>query len=118
MLLEGKPLPKARVRFCPEPGVGADYTAEGVTDDQGLFTLTCHGQPGAVAGENHVVVMEDAMPPGLTKSSARAKLTAYLAGLPNRPIPAHYSNAAETPLKIEVVAGRKFHIIKLKRLPR
>ena len=115
VLLNGKPLPNARVRFCPESGSGSAYTAEGVTDEAGRFKLMCHGQPGAVSGENQVVVMEGEIPPDLTRSSAREKLRAYLENLPNRPIPAIYANVVQTPLTVQVSAAQTNYCIVLKR---
>jgi hypothetical protein len=115
--LNGKPLPKARVRFCPDgvPGAGADFTAEGSTDEAGRFTLTCHGQPGAVSGENLVVILEAEIPPELTKTSARVQLTEYLEALPNRPIPTKYSSAAQSQIKVTVSAEQPSHTIVLSR---
>jgi hypothetical protein len=115
VLLDGAPLPRAKVRFFPSIEQSSAYIAEGVTDDNGRFTLTCHGQPGACAAENLVTVAEDDIPEHLTPESARAKLQAYLKALKNRPIPATYSNAAASPLRETVAAGQKEHKIVLKR---
>jgi hypothetical protein len=114
VLLEGVPLPKAKVRFFPQFDNASEYIAQGVTDEHGHFTLTCHGQPGACATENIVTVTEDDIPERLTPESARAELQVYLKGLKNRPIPATYANTSETPITVTVTAGQK-HMIHLKR---
>jgi hypothetical protein len=115
VLLDGMPLPRARVRFSPKIEQSSDYMAQGVTDDKGHFTLTCHGQPGACAGENQVTILEDDIPEHLTPESARAKLQEYLKTLKNRPIPPNYGNFAESQLKITVTAGQKEYKIDLRR---
>jgi hypothetical protein len=117
VLLDGAPLPRAKVRFFPDIDQPNAYIAEGVTDDEGRFTLTCHGQRGACAAENLVTVGEDDIPEHLTPESARDKLQAYLKALKNRPIPPVYGNAASSKLKATVAAGQKEHKIVLKRQP-
>jgi hypothetical protein len=117
VLLNDVPLPRAKVRFFPSIDQSSAYIAAGVTDDKGRFTLTCHGEPGACAGENLVTVAEDDIPEHLTPESARDKLQAYLKALKNRPIPPIYSNAAETPIRVTVGPGSKEHKIVLKRPP-
>ena len=53
---DGKPVPKLRVGFSPEP-VGGNHSvgpySKGVTDDQGRFTLkTRYDDKGAIAGKH------------------------------------------------------------------
>jgi hypothetical protein len=116
VLLDGKPLHKAEVRFIPVDEVGAEYIAKGVTDDQGRFKLTCKGQPGACAGENYVVVKEAEIPPNLQGENAQKELSQYLKNLGNRPIPVKYSNVATSPLRATLSADSKpHHFIYLKR---
>jgi hypothetical protein len=115
VLLDGAPLPKAKVRFSPRIEQSSEYIAEGVTDDKGHFILNCHGQPGACVGENLVTVTEDEIPEHLTPENARSQLQAYLKSLKNRPIPEVYGNAAQSPLTVTVTADRKEYKIELKR---
>jgi hypothetical protein len=115
VLLDGAPLPNAKVRFFPQIEQSSEYIAQGVTDDKGHFKLTCHGQPGACAGENLVTVMEDDIPTELTPEKARPQLQAYLKSLKNRPIPANYANATQSPLTVTVTPERKDYRIELKR---
>lgn len=115
VLLDGLPLPKAKVRFFPQFENANEYIAQGVTDDEGHFTLTCHGKPGACAIENVVTVADDDIPTDLTPESKRFELQAYLQSLKNRPIPQQYRNAAESPLHINVSADQKEYKIQMQR---
>jgi hypothetical protein len=115
VLLEGKPLGKAEVRFIPAKDLGPEYIARGVTDEKGRFKLTCKGEPGACAGENYVVVVEQEIPHKLLDEKFQAELRSYLDGLGNRPIPKKYGNAAESPLRVTVKADQKEYPLQLKR---
>jgi hypothetical protein len=118
VLLDNQPLPHARIRFAPNlHGPGGDYLAEGVTDDQGRFQLTCKGQPGACACENMVIVIEGPMIPKGRGPSAEAQAAAaeFLASLKNRPIPTTYSTASKTPLTVVVTADKTEYVLELKR---
>jgi hypothetical protein len=119
VLLNGKPLNKAAVRFQPTTDYGPEYLAVGVTDDKGRFKLTCKGQPGACSGENHVAVAEGEIPREYVGESqtAQRKLREYLDALGNRPIPTKYGNFAESPLKVNVTADKKEYTLELKREP-
>src|SRR6478672_9632789 len=89
VLLNGQPLPKAVVRFTPMiQGFGAEYIAEGVTDEQGHFTAVCPGKDGAAAAESRVTVEDAPGPEGSRGMSAEAQAAAtrYAESLKNRPI--------------------------------
>ncbi len=113
--LDGKPLNKAAVRFIPTGPAGPEYIASGVTDEAGRFTLTCKGQPGAVAGENHVVVTEADLPPRLHAESAQLELAEYFKSIGGRPIPARYANLVDSPLTVTVGEGRADYPLELTR---
>jgi hypothetical protein len=122
VLLEGKPLPQARVEFIPDlSGFGAEMNSSATTDDEGRFSLsmTYKGQPGAVVGKHRVLVAE--MPtPGEFRSQdpqTQARYQQFLAKLKNRPIPEAYATIASTPLTVEVKAEQKSYEIQLKRKP-
>lgn len=118
ILLNDQPLPHARIRFAPNlQGPGGDYLAEGVSDDDGRFELTCKGKPGACACENMVIVIEGPMTPkgrGMSEA-AQAEAARFLASLKNRPIPPIYATASKTPLFVTVTADQTEYKLELKR---
>jgi hypothetical protein len=115
--LDGKPLNKAQVRFVPLIDYGPEYVAAGVTDESGRFQLTCHGQPGACACENRVLVLEAEIPARLKSEDLRVQdeLASYLRSLGGRPLPPKYANLVTSPLTITVTAGQKDYPIDLAR---
>ena len=115
VLLGGKPLPTAQVRFIPQIGFGADYIATATTDDQGRFTLQCNGQQGACAVDNMVTVNEPDIPPQLQGENAQRELAVYLRSLKNRPIPRNYASLASTPLRVTVAEGQEEYKLELNR---
>ncbi len=111
VLLDGEPLKRVRVRFIPVGGYEQEYSASGVTDDTGKFTLTCRGQPGAALGENVVVVEESEIPENLRgkgriDEKERLELNKYYQSLGNRP-PAKYGNLANSPMTVNVNPNQK-----------
>ena len=114
VLLDGKPLNKVEVRFVPEVNCGVQYIAKGITNEQGLFTLTCKGKPGACECENRVLVLEAPLPAELKSEHAQLQLIKYLKSLGARP-PARYANLAESPLIVNVQAGKKEYVLELTR---
>lgn len=115
VMLDGKPLNKVQVRFISTTEQGPEYIARGETDEKGQFKLTCHGQAGAVVGENRVTVIEGDIPEHLLPESAREKLGQYLNALGNRPIPPRYGNAVDSPLHVTVTADKKAYPLTLTR---
>jgi hypothetical protein len=116
VLLDGAPLPKVKVLLFPQAKFdgAADYVAQGVTDDQGRFKLTCHGKEGACACENIVTVMDD-IPDELSASSARERYYEYMKGLKNRPVPEALRSAATSPARVAVTADQKEYKIEFRR---
>jgi len=99
--LNSQPLRGVMVRFYP---VSQDKEqlpyATGMTDADGMFTLSHHGDtPGAVVGPNRAVV---SWPSRDVRSAAR---DGPPPPPPSRPIPVHYTVAGETPLLFEVMPG-------------
>jgi hypothetical protein len=118
VMLNGKPLAKAEVRFNPALDyVDGSYTASGETDEEGRFKLTCRGQEGACACDHNVTVGEAPLPGEMRgmSAAAQAKASAYLNSLKNRPIPQQYATLAQSPLKITVTADKKEYLIELTR---
>jgi hypothetical protein len=114
---EGKPLKKVRVVFIPTENYGPEYTATGETDDNGRYTLTTKGKPGAPACECRVLVQETEPPEELQGASDKARkgLLEYTRKLGGRPVPARYGNAVETPLTATVTADRKDYNFEVTR---
>ena len=118
ILLNGKPLAKAEVRFNPALDyVDGSYTAIGETDDDGRFKLICRGQDGACACAHNITVGEAPLPGDMRglSAAAQARAASYMNALKNRPIPQQYATLAQSPLKITVSADQKEYLIELTR---
>ncbi|MFO0877155.1 MAG: hypothetical protein U0840_07245 [Gemmataceae bacterium] len=117
VMLNGKPLARAEVRFFPMIKFGGEYIAVGETDENGYYKLECMAQPGACACENRVTVTEGSVPEDCRGMSAesQARLVRYQASLKNRPIPGKYANLAQSPLKFLVSPDQKNYPIDLER---
>ena len=115
VLLDGAPLGHVEVRFIPKIGYGAEYTAKGVTNKAGQFTMTCRGLPGACVGENYVLIMEPDLPADLRGENAQFELAKYLQGLGNRPLPQKYADLTDSPLVANVTADANTFKFELMR---
>ena len=97
--LDGRPLAGVRVWFYPEAaGREQPPYAMGTTDASGVYKLTAEtGKPGALVGKNRVVVNWP-LPerPGPDQPPPPP---------PGPPIPIPYTQAADTPIVVEVKAG-------------
>lgn len=116
--INGVPLAGAEVTFLPTTkGLDGNYAATAVTDEQGRYELKTNGQTGACATECVVVVAEGPMPDEARSQKREAQEIAarYLAGLKNRPIPAQYGTAAQSPLRVTVKAGQTDYPLELVR---
>jgi hypothetical protein len=120
LLIDGKPLPKAKIEFQPElANFGAEMNSWAVTDDEGRFTLARNftQEPGAAVGKHRVIVSE--LPtPGEFRSqdpAVQAKYAQYKASLKNRPVPVGYSQPATTPIEVEIKPEQHDYKIELKR---
>jgi len=117
LTLDDNPLKRVRVRFVPVGDYEQEYSAFGVTDDAGKFTLTCRGQLGAAAGDNVVVLEESEAPEhlrgkGRIDEKERLELNKYYKELGSRP-PAKYANMATSTLTVTVSPDRKNYNISL-----
>jgi len=114
--LDGKPLGNVHVQFVPnEPDVKVP-SSTAVTDEHGHYWLVReNGEPGAFVGKHLVVIMRGReavralgekadVPEG--GASAKAKKD-------RRPIPAAYTMASQTPLKIEVKPDQHTYDLEL-----
>jgi hypothetical protein len=116
VLLGGQPLPHATVTFNPtQGGLPPNSAATGLTDAKGHFKLAIGGKSGAVPGENIVTVTEGPVPEDARDQEAQAKLAAFQAGLPNRPIPNKYGNTNTSNVRITVTKDQKEYKVELSR---
>ncbi len=116
--LNGVPLPDVEVRFLPLiQGFGGEYTATGITDENGRFVLNVLGREGACAVLNHVCIEEAPLPEEARGMSAKSQTLAskILGSRKNRPIPNRYTTFAQSPLKIEVSSQKQDYSIELTR---
>jgi hypothetical protein len=104
------------VRFVPAIEIGPEYYGVGITDDNGHYTLTCHGQPGACVGENNVLVQESEIPAHLKGENAQLEMQKYFKSLGNRPLPTKYANLSNNPLTATVTADQKEYNFDLIRV--
>jgi hypothetical protein len=119
VLLNGKPLPNAKVQFIPQlQHFGAELNSVAVTDEKGFFLLTClKGEPGAVVAR-HKVLVSEAPPPAEFRrpdGDTQERYANYLRGMTNRPIPQEYGSLRTTRLEVEVTPGQKTYELKLTR---
>lgn len=125
VLLDGMPLPHARVEFVPDLAhFGATLNSTAETDEAGKFRLACtqKSRPGAVVARHWVIVAEIALPlDSRDRDNAdperQRKREEWEAKLTNRPIPTQYANVGTTPLKIDVTKDRKTYELQLTRTP-
>ena len=118
VLLDGKPLPHAEVRYIPIlKNSRPETNAIGITDENGSFTMTTNGQPGAVVAEMRVTVTEGPLPEGSREPTPEAKrlLDQHNRSLKNRPIPERYRNLVESSLKVTITPENNVHTLKLTR---
>jgi hypothetical protein len=119
LLLDGKPLPLAKVSFVPElSGFGAEMASTAITDEKGRFTLTCgNQQSGAVVGKHRVIITEGPPPAELRRQDEQTqeKLADYMAKLTNRPIPQEFGDLNKSPVTVEVKLEQKTYEIRFDR---
>jgi hypothetical protein len=113
--IDGEPLKRVRVRFMPSGEFNSEYTASGLTDDEGKFTLSCRGQDGGCVGENTVVIQESEIPDNLRGESKRQDVGKYYESLGGRPIPVRYTRLVDSPLVVNVTPNKKNYSIALTR---
>ena len=89
-------------------GLDGNFTASGVTDEEGKFALALPGDKGegCYACETKVIVVEGPTPPGSRDDSKKGDMIRkkYAASLKNRPIPKKYARIGTTPFSFTVSA--------------
>jgi hypothetical protein len=110
LTLDGAPLPGAHVEFIPNVPEGTKAPgSSAITDEKGFFQLTRNDnhKPGALVGTHRVVVFPGRADQSKDDSSGTASGTVSL--------PPVYSNAAKTPLVVEVTQDRKSYELRLNK---
>ena len=98
--LNGKPLANVQIEFWPESN---RPRSQGITDAQGHYRLAAAGkQPGALVGRHRVILYDLSVFTGKFVGEGRNKEEILQ---PSR-LPDRYANAAQTPLKKEVLGGK------------
>ena len=97
VLLNGQPLPHAEVQFVPmTPGLGAEYVATGVTDENGRFTLEYDPQTkGAQVGTHTVSAKFQPRTPDEEMGKVKPHPSV-------KPVTEKYGDAAKSPMKVEI----------------
>ena len=114
--LDGTPLPNVVVQFVPDMTEGSQPPgASAYTDGQGHYSLTCDNQkPGAVLGKYRVIVLPGRRGGGAVGDDRDAprgeRAPAY--------VPPIYTQAAKSPLKVDVTADQHTYDLSLSRNPR
>jgi hypothetical protein len=114
--LNGKPLANVLVEFVPDPpeGVKAD-PSRALADENGHYTLErADGEPGAMVGHHFVVILRGR---GMDRSIDEFADEEGAPGRDRRPIPARYTTASTTPLRIEVHASEHTYNLELRSSP-
>jgi hypothetical protein len=103
----GKPQPRLRIQFMPDPLKGTSGPiSTGTTDENGRFKLTCaDGRAGAIVGTHRIVITD--MSVRLPRESAHGSGSDGKESLPKQPpqqsrVPDQYTTSAKTPLSVEV----------------
>jgi hypothetical protein len=117
---KGNPVGNAEVKFVPmQDGLDGNYSASGVTDRAGKFTLQLPGQsePGCCACECKVLVVEGPIPGDTRGQDEKSLLAAanFRKSLKNRPIPKQYERVGTSPLSYTVSAETNNFEIELTR---
>lgn len=115
---KGAPYAGVEVKFYPlQKGLDGNFTASGVTDKDGKYTLVLPGktEPGACACECAVTVTEGPIPKEVRESeNQQVASTKYLKLLKNRPVPTVYNRMSDTPLKVQVTKDESTYDFELK----
>jgi hypothetical protein len=110
--LDGTPLPNVVVQFVPDVTVGEQPPgASGYTDGQGHFSLTCDNKkPGAILGKYRVTVL-----PGRGGTAGGDDRDAPRGGKATAYVPPVYTQAAKTPLRVDVTLDQHTYDLTLTR---
>jgi hypothetical protein len=100
---DGTPLTGTFVLFIPidsGPNAASPYLPRGRLKEDGSFTISTRGQPGAPLGKYRVVLL-----PGRKRGALRG-------------VPAQYTSQEKSPLEVEVAENKPEGAYDLKLLPR
>lgn len=119
LMMDGKPVPLARVEFMPEfKGHGAESNSSAVTDEAGKFVLLIsNGEPGCAIAKHHVVISEAPVAPNMRgqDEASQNRYAEYTRNLKNRPLPERYQTYTSTPLIIDITAEKRDLVLEMRR---
>jgi hypothetical protein len=115
--LGDKPLPNVRVQFMPDPEKGTKGPiSAATTDEQGRFKLVCADErAGAVVGHHRVVVTDLSARLYKTPAHGDDDKTAPKQKTQQPRVPDKYTTVTQTPLLVEVKAGKQEVTLDLTR---
>jgi hypothetical protein len=114
--IDGKPVPLALITFIPLfEGFGGEVIAEGISDENGRYSLTCPLGDGACVGRHRVTVSDAPSPENTRDQSVESQraFEAFRRSLTNRPIGAAFGSVVDTPLEVEVTAAGSGYDLEL-----
>ena len=115
--LDGQPVEGARISFIPERA----FTAGGITDVGGRFTLMCQGRRGCPPGRSQVLVSKQmlSLPEGVAADDRAA-----IEALPEGPqyiavVPSQYGDPRRSEINVDVQRGMPLPVaVELSSAPR
>ena len=114
--IDGKPVPLALVTFMPTfDGFGGEVIAEGISDENGRYSLVCPLGEGACVGRHKVTVSDAPSPENTRDQSVESQraFEAFRRQLTTRPIGVAFGSVADTPLEVDVTADGGPYDLKL-----
>ena len=121
---DGTPIAGATIRCVPKDSAVPE--ALGVSDQKGAFSLSTQKGPGALPGEYTVVITKTVAPAGMSVGEGEQLSPEEMMKLMKKvgvgktvatksEVPAVYSDAASSPLKLTITGASDKHELKLKK---
>ena len=118
LTIDGQPLENVLVTFHPVTDPDAKkLIASGVTNSDGEFTLKRDGgdEPDLSVGTYSVTLTEGEIPSDIGESKDPLAVQSYTLSLAHRPLPVIYARHVDSPLKVNVVAGKSNYAVEIEK---